>query len=814
MEIQYIGEHLLPGKIGNLFIVLSFTAALLSCFSYYFASNHNSLDKNNWLNLGRASFYVHGLSVFAVTGTLFYIIFNHYFEYQYVWQHSSKSLPVRYMLSCFWEGQEGSFLLWSIWHVVLGFILMRKSGNFEAPVMTVFSSVQVFLTSMLLGIYIFDYHLGSNPFILLREHPEFMELPFVKVPEYLTNLDGRGLNPLLQNYWMTIHPPILFLGFASTLVPFAYAVAGLWKKQHSEWVTPALPWTYFGVMILGTGILMGGAWAYESLSFGGFWAWDPVENASLVPWLVMVGGAHVMLIYKSRKQSLFSAYILIILTFILILYSTFLTRSGILGNTSVHAFTDLGMSGQLLVYLLFYVVAASILLAINYKAINTETVEDNSTSREFWMFIGALVLLVSSFQITFTTSIPVINKIFGSNLAPPTKVVEHYNSWQIPFAIIVALLMAITQFLRYKQSDLKLTFKKIMIALIISTVVTLACAFALELYNVFHILLFFSAFLSIACNTDYIFKVLNGDISKAGASIAHVGFGMILLGALIATGKSRVISQNTSGIDISKLGKEFNNMENIMLAKHDTLQMGEYFLSYKGRRIEGVNHYFDIEYFKKDKAGKYQHAFTLSPIVQTNPRMGNSAEPDTKHYLHKDVYTHITYAEMDKHDESGHKHDDDDDYKPFASATVAIGDTIFGSKSIIILENIYKETDSVKYHFSGNDIAVGATFKVIDIRNNTFFAKPIYLIKGNIVNPIDAELNEMGIKLSFKNIHTDNGKIDVDLSEKPSENQEFIILKAIVFPFINILWAGCIIMIIGTIIAIRARLKKSKYNIA
>jgi cytochrome c-type biogenesis protein CcmF len=211
---------------------------------------------------------------------------------------------------------------------------------------------------------------------------------------------------------MTIHPPILFLGFASTLVPFAFAVAGLWKKQHSEWVTPALPWTYFGVMILGTGILMGGAWAYESLSFGGFWAWDPVENASLVPWLVMVGGAHVMLIYKSRKQSLFSAYILIILTFILILYSTFLTRSGILGNTSVHAFTDLGMSGQLLVYLLFYVVAASILLATNYKAINTETVEDNSTSREFWMFIGALVLLVSSFQITFTTSIPVINKIF------------------------------------------------------------------------------------------------------------------------------------------------------------------------------------------------------------------------------------------------------------------------------------------------------------------------------------------------------------------------------------------------------------------
>jgi cytochrome c-type biogenesis protein CcmF len=526
----------------------------------------------------------------------------------------------------------------------------------------------------------------------------------------------------------------------------------------------------------------------------------------------MVGGAHVMLIYKSRKQSLFTAYVLIILTFILILYSTFLTRSGILGNTSVHAFTDLGMSGQLLVYLLFYVLLAVVLLAINYKQINTEAQEDNSTSREFWMFIGALVLLVSSFQITFTTSIPVINKIFGSNLAPPTKVVEHYNSWQIPFAIIVALLMAVTQFLKYKQSDLRLTFKKMMVAILISAAVTLSCVFALEFYNAFHILLFFTAFLSIACNTDYIFKVLNGDMSKAGASIAHVGFGMILLGALIATGKSRVISQNTSGIDISKLGKEFNNMENIMLAKNDTLQMGEYFLTYKGRRIESVNHYFDIDYFKKDKSGKYEHAFTLSPIVQTNPRMGNSAEPDTKHYLHKDVYTHITYAEMDKHDETGHTHDEE--YKSFASATIAIGDTIFGSKSIIILENIYKETDSVKYHFSGSDIAVGATFKVIDIKNNTYFAKPLYLIKGNIVSPVEAEVNEMGVKLTFKNIHTDTGKIDVDVAEKPSDNQEFIILKAIVFPFINILWAGCIIMIIGTVIAIRTRLKKTKYNLA
>jgi cytochrome c-type biogenesis protein CcmF len=471
------------------------------------------------------------------------------------------------------------------------------------------------------------------------------------------------------------------------------------------------------------------------------------------------------------------------------------------------------MSGQLLVYLLFYVIIAAILLIINYKAINNDSAEDNSTAREFWMFIGALVLLVSAFQITFTTSIPVINKLFGSNLAPPTKAVEHYNSWQIPFAIIVALLMAVTQFFKYKQSDLKTTFKKLLISLIITTVITITAVFALEIYNGFLIALFFTSFLAIVTNIDYIFKVLNGEIKKAGASIAHIGFGLILLGALIATGKSRVISQNTSGIDISKLGKEFDNMENIMLAKHDTLQMGEYFLSYKGRRIEGVNHYFDIDYFKRNEKGKYDLAFTLSPIVQTNPRMGNSAEPDTKHYLHKDVYTHITYAEMEPKDD-GHKHDDENGYQKYASATMAIGDTIFGSKSLIVLENIYKEADSVKYHFGANDIAVGATFKIIDIHNKTVTAKPIYLIKGNIVNPIDAEVENMGVKLSFKNINPENGKIEIDLSEKNTGSQEFIILKAIVFPFINILWLGCIVMIIGTVLAIRERLKKSRLKIA
>ena len=156
--------------------------------------------------------------------------------------------------------------------------------------------------------------------------------------------DGNDLNPLLQNYWMVIHPPVLFLGFASTIVPFAFAIGGLWTKRFTEWTKAALPWALFSAGMLGLGIMMGAAWAYESLNFGGYWAWDPVENASLVPWLVLVAGVHTLLIYRHTGNALRTTYLFFILSFLLVLYSTYLTRSGDLQDTSVHAFTGDGIT--------------------------------------------------------------------------------------------------------------------------------------------------------------------------------------------------------------------------------------------------------------------------------------------------------------------------------------------------------------------------------------------------------------------------------------------------------------------------------------
>ena len=209
---------------------------------------------------------------------------------------------------------------------------MLREKVWEAPVMAVISFVQVILATMLLG-DVMGIHIGSNPFTLMRNvglldnAPAFHENFDVNQPllrDYLSKIaDGNGLNVLLQNYWMVIHPPVLFLGFAATIIPFAFAIGGLWTRRYKEWTKPALSWSLFAAGILGLGIMMGGAWAYESLNFGGYWAWDPVENASLVPWLVLVAGIHTLLIFRHTGNALRTTHLFFILSFALILYSTY-----------------------------------------------------------------------------------------------------------------------------------------------------------------------------------------------------------------------------------------------------------------------------------------------------------------------------------------------------------------------------------------------------------------------------------------------------------------------------------------------------------
>lgn len=812
--MRYIGEHLLPGQLGHFFVILSLVASLVATIAFYKANVSKIPDeKNSWIRFARIAFLLETVSVLAVFFILYHIISNHYFEYKYVWQHSSLDLQSEYLLSCFWEGQEGSFLLWSFWHCVLGWVLIWKAKNWEAPVMTVVSFAQFCLATMVIGIYVFGVKIGSNPFVLLRNDGLLDNAPIFKDPatgafreDYLSFIkDGSGLNTLLQNYWMVIHPPVLFLGFASTIIPFAYAFAGLWNKDHT-WVKPVLPYTSFSAAALGLGIMMGAAWAYESLTFGGYWAWDPVENASLVPWLILVAGLHTNLIYRSSGYSLKSTYLFYILSFVLILYSTFLTRSGVLGDTSVHAFTGADMNTQLVTFVLIFLLPALYLLIRNNKSIPTIKKEEDAYSREFWMFIGSLVLFLSGAIITAKTSVPVFNKIFNTKIAPPEDPEFSHNQIQIFIAIIIGVLTAVTQYLKYKNTPKAYFGKKILLPTVISLVISLAISIFGDVnYSkqgpaflmAIHLAIFASVY-AVVANTSYIWLVLSGRIKAAGASVAHIGFGLMLVGMLISSSKKTVLSWNTTGITIlNKDGKE-NPAENITLFKGIKTDMGKYHVTYSRDTINSVDkkQHFELQFEHKQSGEK----FSLYPDVMKNNKgmEGFAANPDAKHYWNKDIFVYVTSFLEAKQD----------DTTSFKNIQMHEGDTAFYSNGLMILNKVVKNPTDYEKPVLQGETALVFDFTVISKEGSQYKLTPAIAISPNGIRNIEDTVVAQSLIVRFNKI-TDVEKGGFELAFKENKNMnDLLTLKVYEFPFINILWIGIVVMVVGFIMSMYQRIKK------
>ncbi len=812
--MKYIGELLWPGQLGHLFILISFVASILATIAYFKSANaKNPQDAHGWKQFGRLCFGIDVFSVFSVFALIFFIVATHRFEYFYAWNHSEKSLSVKYLLSCIWEGQEGSFLLWTMWHCVLGLVLMRTSKRWEAPVMTVLSFAQACLSTMIIGLFVFGAKVGSNPFLLLRELGMFDNAPAFKDIEtgalrgdYLTLVtDGSGLNQLLQNYWMVIHPPILFLGFASTIVPFSFAIAGLWKKEYGGWTKIALPWSLFSAAILGIGIMLGAIWAYESLTFGGYWAWDPVENASMVPWLILVAGLHTQVIYNSTGHSLRPTYFFYIMTFLLVLYSTFLTRSGILGDTSVHAFTDLGMNFQLMAFMSVFALPALVLYIIRYKNIPHIKKEESSYSREFWMFIGSLVLFLSAIFIIAATSLPVFNKIFHTKWTIGEDAEFGYNRIQIFVAILLGLLTAVTQYLKYKNTTREYFIKKIGIPTILALLVGVAISvfgnihydkYGIGFLAAIHLALF-SGVYSIMANASYIWAGLKGKLASAGASVAHVGFGLFLVGVLISSSKKEVLSQNTTiALPFDPKSKE-NPMENQTLFQGVRTDLGKYhttFVNGDSMNNDGKITYFKVLFEKKNS----NDSFYLYPNLIRNSKgqQGFSNNPDAKHYWNKDIFTYISYAD---------KLDRDKDTSKFYQHPVNPGDTIYYSSGFIILDSVVINPRNDKYQYKPTDTAFMASLTVVSKDSVRYNARPVFSYKNSGAEYILDTVIAQNLAIGFSQIMSNK---QIGISVKESSNLvPFLALKVLEFPFIRLVWLGTLIMMVGFGMSIVRRIK-------
>ncbi|AIZ63099.1 cytochrome C biogenesis protein [Hymenobacter sp. DG25B] len=837
------------GDAGHLSVIVAFVAAIVATYSYFMAARNQPLGSADasWLRLARGAFFVHGAAVFSIIICLFNIIYNHRYEYHYAWSHASNHLPVYYMISCFWEGQEGSFLLWIFWHVLLGFAIMRFNRQWEAPVMAVFAGVQLFLTSMILGVVVLDVKIGSSPFILLRDF--LTDAPVFRLNPNFVPTDGTGLNPLLQNYWMVIHPPTLFLGFALTLVPFAFAIAGLWKNELTKWVQPAINWSLWGGAVLGIGIMMGAYWAYETLNFGGFWNWDPVENAVYIPWLVLVAALHALVLWQRRRTGLRTAFVLVISTFLLILYATFLTRSGVLGNASVHSFTDLGLSGQLMIYLAAFVVLAVALLIVKWKQIPVSEKELTTYNPELWVFIGATVLCLGAFQVLVTTSIPVYNAFLGflgikSNLALPADQIAHYTKFQLWMGVAIAFLSGLGQVMWWQRNNKESLTNSLTVPVVLTL---LGAALAILLVRYFghpmkpvYIVLVTAGLFGVLANLSTILVLLKRRIQLSGGAVSHIGIALMLLGILASAGYSNIISQNVSGLVYSKDFPEDVNRDNVLLWRNEAAPMQGYDVSYTGQyydvpgvpeyvnkdllfrtddefkaiaraevkqndrvyykvgdtlEIRPENTYYRVEY-KDRKTGK---SFTLFPRAQVNEEMGEGllASPDIKKFWDHDIYSHISTVP----DPSKEK-----DWSEVKEHVLAVGDTIYLNDYFAVLRAIEPAHETAGLGLKPGDLAIQGDF-IVSGEKKQYHVHPVFVVRDKMIGRIPDEVEDLGLRLSFNNVDPTKGKFTFGVS---TTQKDYIILKAMEKPFINLLWSGTLLMGVGFLMALRQRKPESQ----
>ncbi|MDN4164613.1 cytochrome c biogenesis protein CcsA [Cytophagales bacterium LB-30] len=820
-----------PGNAGHLLVIISFVTALAATFSFYKASQENDLAKS-WLKTASLVYYLHVAAVIGVVVALFYILLNHLFEYHYAWSYTSINLPFQYILSSFWNGQEGSFLLWIFWNALIGLVLLHTNRTWKAPVMTIYALVQAFLASMILGVVISDVKIGSSPFILLRDA---LSMPVFQINPNFVPEDGNGLNPLLQNYWMVIHPPTLFLGYASTLIPFAFCVAGLWKKRYREWIRPTLPWALFSAGVLGLGIIMGAYWAYETLNFGGYWNWDPVENAVYVPWIVLVASIHTMIAYNKSNTALKSSIILVIATFIMILYSTFLTRSGILGNSSVHSFTDLGLFAQLVVYMAAFTILSIGLAIVRWKEIPSSEKETSTYSREFWIFMGATVLSLMAFQVIIPTSIPVYNAIiegFGgvSNLAPPADQIGFYTQWQLWLSILIAILSGTGQFFWWEKMD-KEKLKQVLTAPLIITLLLSGLIIALaSIREIPYMILLTASMYSLVANSFILYSVAKSNIRLSGGAITHIGVALMLLGVLFSSGYSHIISENNTGLLYSREFDDEVNQKNLLLFVDETREMDGYQLIYKGQRLElrdregyiakevlratAKHDYFTVsemvqledEILAKGDTVRvfpenthYEIAFTkngrtdvLYPRLQLNPQMGNVVSPAIMRGLWRDIYTHVTVVPPT---------DEEIEWDEPTEQVIKPQERFFLNDQVSILEEVAILNAQEDPSVAGADLAVQAKIRVFG-KEKEYLIAPKFIIKDGMIGRVPDVSKPLGLRITVQTINPEENTFTLKIEKT---QRDYIILKAVEKPLINLLWLGTLVLLIGFGVALSRR---------
>lgn len=566
-------------ELGHYSLLLAGVVALLQCLLPFFAADHPRVQAIV-LRAAKIQCLLLTLSFFA----LVHAFYHNDFSLHYVAGHSNSLLPWYYRISAVWGGHEGSLLLWiyilSLWTFAVAVRSRTLPGGFRTRVLAILGYVLAGFISFIV--------LTSNPF--LRQPV----LPF----------DGRDLNPLLQDPGLIFHPPLLYGGYVGFAVAFAFVVAGLWQgRLDSLWLRRCRPWTLVAWLTLTLGIALGSYWAYYELGWGGWWFWDPVENASLMPWLIGTALIHTLAVSERRGIFMIWTALLAILAFSLSVVGTFLVRSGIL--TSVHAFASDPTRGIYILALLVAITLPALLLLIFRATTLSRSAPYALLSRESgilannWLFSGACLVVMLG------TLYPLVADVL--NLGKISVGAPYFNRLIVPLALLSLLILGIGPLLNWRKHSLAAIRPWLLFNLAFATLFTIILmailvpdANALVVFS-----LASSGFALSAIVSDYLIRLkkrgmtgLKTRASITGMLIAHLGYVLMAL-AITATGL-------------------YSNEQDMRIREGQSINMAEYRITLLGLRdYEGPNYQSTQGRFRLEKNGDEQFFALLLPAKRS-----------------------------------------------------------------------------------------------------------------------------------------------------------------------------------------------------
>ncbi len=721
---------------GTILIIIALILSLVSLYFHARGASGNHLSKL----AARKFFYASGLAVGLACLLLLVAFIGNGFQYSYVYSYSSRDLPFFYRAAAFWAGQEGTFLLWTALLYVFGFFIIRKRDENESILIIIITITQIFLM-MLLVIY--------SPFrYIWNAHPGDFS-PGVIPP------DGAGLNPLLQDFWMVIHPPVLFIGYASATIPFAYAIVALMKEDYTQLVFKAYRWVVFSVVMLGTGIFLGGYWAYKVLGWGGYWGWDPVENSSLIPWLTLIALMHGLILQQKKNALVKTNIFLALCSFILIFYSTFLTRSGVLSSFSVHSFSDLGLSKHLVFFILFYAAISLFLFVKRFRSITTGGLNESLVSWDTLTAGGIISICCYALLILIGTSMPLISTMFSAN---PFSVQQgYYNSISVPLGILILTCIALAGVFR-------MSGKRRIPVIIGAAAVSLAvCIFFNIRYTTSAAAYIFSAIalFIIIINVKDIFQF--NFMAIIGSRLSHMGAAILVLGILSSSYHSGSVQKR------------------LTLGTPETIQ--SITLTFRGITGEEKSSLL----FTMDRKGVSRNIST--PYYISGKSGSLYREPYIAYGLSRDIY--ISPVE----------------YARGMESLTRVGLARNEEKTVGGMKILFMGFDVDREQMISGEVKLLARLHVAAGGKAAFIAPGIQITRGNERVQLDATVPFSGQRVSLLDFDVSSGTvlIFVEAPKSVPIPPDSVIVEVSFKRLIWLVWLGTVLIAAGAVIALRKK---------